>query len=96
MKVPEYYKYIKWYDLDTPLDLYGFIQEMINDGINLETYPEIKVYYEILYNNALRDKPNMITVDYVIDKLKKALIRYGFAHTTSLLDKQLYYYWYEK
>lgn len=95
-KVPEYFQYLTWYDLDTPLGLYSFIQEMINDNINLEDYPDIKIYYEIIYNNAFSDNPNIITVNYIIKKLKNTLIRYGFAHTSSRLDNKLYYYWFER
>lgn len=94
--IPEYYKFLTWYDLDTPLGVYGFIQEMIENGIKLEDYIEIKVYYDLLYDNAFRDSPNMKSVDYIIKKLKLSLIRYGFAHTTSKVKNKLYYYWYEK
>lgn len=94
--IPDYYAFLTWYDLDTPYGLYGFIQEMLMDGINLEMYPDVNVYYDILYNNALRDVPNMVTVDYIVKKLKNLLIKYGFAHTTSKMHNKLYYYWFEK
>lgn len=95
-KVPEYYQYLNWYDLDSPLGLYGFIQEMLNDNLDLNKFPEIKVYYDIMCDNAFRDEPNMITVDYITKKLKNVLIRYNMAHTTSRVDYKLYYYWYER
>lgn len=95
-QVPEYYKYLKWYDLDTPLGLYDFVEEMKQDGIKLEDYLEIKVYYDILLKNAFRDEPNMTTTNYVVWKLKRALIRYGFAHTTRKVENRIYYYWNEK
>ena len=95
-KIPDYFQYLTWYDLDTPLGIYGFIQEMISDNIDLEMYPEIKVYYQIMYDNAFRDNPNMITVDYIIKKLKNCLIRYGFAHTSTRVKNKLYYYWFMK
>lgn len=92
--VPDYYQYLTWYDLDTIEGIYWFIQEMINDGIDLKGYPEIDVYYDILNKNIFRDEPNMMTVDYVILHLKRALIKYGFAHTTRKVKYKLYYYWY--
>lgn len=95
-QVPEYYQYLTWYDLDTPLGLYHFIEEMKSDGVDLNDYLEIKVYYDILFKNALKDDPNMVTTDYVVWKLKRALIRYGFAHTTKKLKNKIYYYWNEK
>lgn len=95
-QIPEYYQYLKWYNLDTPLDLYYFIEEMKLDGIDLDKYLEIKVYYDVLFKNALKDEPNMTTINYVVWKLKNALIRYGFAHTTRKLKGKLYYYWNEK
>lgn len=94
--VPEYFEFLNWYDLDSPLGLYGFIQEMISNGIDLEEYPDIKVYYDIIYNNAFRDEPNMISVEYVSMKLKRALIRYGFAHTSKKVEYKYHYYWYDK
>ena len=97
MSVPEYFEYLNWYDLYSPLGVYGFIQEMINDGIDLNDYPDIKVYYDIVYTNAFRDNPNIISVDYVIKKIRNCLIRYGFAHTSARLEnKKLYYYWFDK
>lgn len=95
-QVPEYYQYLMWYNLDTPLGLYDFIEEMKQDNVDLNDYPEIKVYYEVLFNNAFKDEPNMITVNYVVWKLKNALIRYGFAHTTRKVENKIYYYWNEK
>lgn len=94
VKIPDYYEFLTMHDLNTPLGLYDFIQDMIMDNVNLDDYIEIKVYYEVLYNNAFRDDPNMISVDYVVKKLKNALIRYGFAHTVEKLKPYgLYYYW---
>ena len=92
-QVPEYYQYLTWYDLDTPLGLYEFIEEMKLDNVDLDKYIEIKVYYEILLKNAFKDEPNMVTTDYVVWKLKNALIRYGFAHTTRKVKNRIYYYW---
>lgn len=94
-KIPEYFQYLNWYDLDTPTGIYSFIREMQDNGINIEDYPEIKVYYDVLYNNAFKDEPNIISVDYVVKKLKNALKRYGFAHTTTRFPNELYYFWYE-
>lgn len=94
--IPEYYKYLSWYDLYSPLGLYGFIQEMTNNNISLDKFPEVKVYYEILCDNAFRDDPDMITVDYTVKKLRLALVRYGLAHTTSRVDYKLFYLWYEE
>lgn len=94
--IPDYYAFLTWYDLNTPYGLYWFVQEMIMDGIDLQKYPDVNVYYEILCKNALNDEPNMITVDYVVPKLKRLLIKYGFAHTTSKVHYSLYYYWFEK
>lgn len=93
--VPQYYEFLNWYDLDSPIGLYGFIQEMQDNGIDLDDYPDIKVYYDIIYNNAFRDTPNIIAVEYVAYKLKRALIRYGFAHTTKKVEYRLYYFWFE-
>lgn len=95
-KVPEYYLYLKWYDLYNPVGLYDFVQEMISNGIDLNLYEEIKTYYNIMCDNAFREEPNMTTVEYVVKKLRNALIRYGFAHTTRKLNGRLYYYWYER
>lgn len=94
--IPDYYAYLTWYDLDTPFGIYNFIQEMILDGIDLEKYPDLNIYYEILYANIFKDDPNIVTVDYVVKKMKSYLIRYGFAHTTKKVDYKLYYYWFEK
>lgn len=94
-KIPQYYEYLNWYDLDSPMGLYGFIQEMKDNGIDLEDYPDIKIYYDIIYDNAFRDEPNMISVDYVVGKLKRTLIRYGFAHTNRRVEYKLYYYWFD-
>lgn len=95
-KIPEWFSYLTWYDLDTPIGLYNFIDEMKRDGIDLNKFPEITVYYDILYKNAFRDDPNIITVDYVVKKLKQCLIRYGFAHSSARIDNKFYYYWYDK
>ena len=35
----------------------------------------------------------MITVDYVIIKLKNALVRYGFAHRVKDVKEGYYYFW---
>lgn len=92
--VPEYYKYFNWYDLRNAMGIYNFIQEMIDSGIDINDYPDIKVYYDILYSSAFKEEPNMITVDYVVKKMRNALIRYNLAHTTSLIKGELYYFWY--
>ena len=94
----DYRKYINIYDLSTPLGLYSFIEEMKSDNVNLDDYPEIKIYYDILCNKALKEDVDMITVDYVIKKLKNALIRYGLAHNNYDIcklynNKDAYYYW---
>ena len=96
MEVPDYFQYLNWYDLDTPTGLYWFMQELINDDIDLDEYPEIKTYYEILLKNVFLEEPNMISVEYVMRKLKKALVAYGFAHTTKKVEYKLYYYWFMK
>lgn len=95
-KVPQYYEYLNWYDLDSPLGVHGFIQEMIDNGIDLDDFPDIKIYYDIMYNNAFRDEPNIVTVDYIVNKLRRALIRYGLAHTTKKVEYRLYYFWYDR
>lgn len=96
-KVPEYFEYLNWYDLYTPLGVYGFIQEMIQDEIDLNNYPDIKIYYDILFENAFRDDPNIISVDYIVKKLRQCFIRYGFAHTSKKIEgKRFYYYWFDK
>lgn len=94
--VPDYFQYLNWYDLDTPTGLYWFMQELINDDIDLNEYPEIKTYYEILLKNVFLEEPNMISVEYVMRKLKNALVAYGFAHTTKKVEYKLYYYWFMK
>lgn len=94
--VPDYYQFITWYDLDTPVGVYEFIQEMLMDGINLSDFPDIEVYYNILCDNATRDEPNIMTTEYVVKKLKNALKRYGFAHTRKQVKHRLYYYWNER
>lgn len=94
--VPDYYQFINWYDLDTPVGIYDFIQEMLMDGIDLNDYPEIEIYYDILCDNAMRDEPNIMTTEYIVKKLKNALKRYGFAHTRKQVKYKLYYYWNER
>ena len=95
-EVPEYYKYITWYDLNKPLDIYNFVQEMINDGVDLNNYPDIKAYYDVIYNNAFSNKPNIISVEYAVKRIKRLLVNYGFAHSTAKLKNKLYYYWFER
>ena len=95
-KIPDYYAFLTWYDLDTPYGIYNFIQEMLLDGIDLNKYLDLSVYYEILCDNIFRNEPNMTTVDYVVKKIKPLLIRYGFAHTTAKVRYKYYYYWYER
>ena len=94
-KIPDYYAFLTWYDLDTPYGIYNFVQEMIMNGIDLKKYPDVNVYYKILCDNIFRDEPNIITVDYIVKKMKNVLIRYGFAHTTSKVHYKWYYYWYD-
>lgn len=94
--VPDYYQFLNWHDLSNPIGIYEFIQEMLDDGIDLADYPEIEVYYNILCDNAERDEPNMITTEYVVKRLSNALERYGFAHTRRQLKNKLYYYWNER
>lgn len=93
-KIPDYYAFLTWYDLDTPYGIYNFVQEMIMDKIDLNKYPDINIYYKILCENIEYDEPNIITVDYVVKQMKKLLIQYGFAHTTSKVHHKWYYYWY--
>lgn len=95
-KVPQYFEYFNWYDLDNPLGIHDFIQEMKDNGVSIEDFPDIHIYYDIMYNNAFRDEPNMITVDYIVPKIKRALIRYGLAHTCKKVEYKLYYFWYDK
>ena len=99
--IPEFYKYLTWYELNTPMDIYNFMQEMKDDGVNISDYPDIETYYNILIEHALKkDDADMIVVEYVIHKLRNALIRYGFAHSTYLMkrktNKNLYFYWHER
>lgn len=96
-KIPDYYKYLTWYELKTPLEVYNFIQEMINDGVKLEDYPDINTYYKMLLESAFKENADMVVVDYVVNKLRCALVNYGFANTTFTMDvnthKRLYFYW---
>lgn len=92
-KIPDYYAFLTWYDLDTPYGVYNFVQEMILDGIDLNKYPDVNVYYNVLCENVFKNEPNIITVDYVVKQLKKLLVNYGFAHTTSKVHYKWYYYW---
>ena len=95
-QLPDYYEFLTWYDLSSVLGLYGFVQEMLADGLDLEDYPDIKIYYDILCNNALKDDADIITVEYVVRHAKNKLIRYGLAHSTrdmAMTNKNLFFYW---
>lgn len=97
-EVPEFYKYIHWYDLDNMVELYAFMQEFLSDiTVDINDYPDIKTYYKMLCDNALKEDCDLITTEYVAKKLKNTLINYGFAHTTKymamVLKKSLFYYW---
>lgn len=99
-EIPDFYEYLNWYDLDTPVGIYNFMQEFLEDN-NIEDYPDIKVYYEMLCDSAFKEQPDMVVVDYVLNKLKNRLIKYGFAHTTRLVTRDLkntniYFYWKQK
>lgn len=90
---PYFYNYITWYDLTSPLGIHNFIQEMKDNKVDIKKYPEIDIYYNVLCNNSFKEEPNMITVDYVIIKLKNALVRYGFAHRVKDVKEGYYYFW---
>lgn len=95
--VPDYYGYLNWHDLYSPVGIYNFMQEFIAEN-DINEYPDIKTYYNMLCDIAFRDDPDMIVVDYVINKLRNRLIQYGFAHSTytmkvNLKNKNLYFYW---
>lgn len=98
-EIPDFYEYLNWYDLNTPVGIYNFMQEFLEDN-NIEDYPDIKVYYEMLCESAFKEQPDMVVVDYVLNKLKNRLIKYGFAHTTRFLavdlKKKAYFYWKQK
>ena len=49
-KVPQYFEYFNWYDLDNPLGIHDFIQEMKDNGVSIEDFPDIHIYYDIMYN----------------------------------------------
>lgn len=98
--IPDYYRYINWYDLYSPVGIYNFMQEFISEN-NIEDYPDINAYYKILCENAFKDEPDMVVVDFIIPKFRYCLINYGFAHTTftmqcNLKNKNLYFYWKQK
>lgn len=95
--VPDFLDYMTFYSLDNALDIYNFIDEMQNDGVIIDNYPDMKIYYDILVNNALSEEPNMITVDYCVKKLRNLLKNYKLAHESRIMQdltgKELYYYW---
>ena len=95
--VPDFLDYMTFYKLDNPVDIYNFIQEMENDGTSVSKYPDIKIFYDILINNANSEEPNMITVNYVVNKIRILLCRYRLAHESRIMadltGQKLYYYW---
>lgn len=99
-KIPDFYKYLTWYELKSPLDIYNFVQEMKNDNVDLNNYPDIQTYYNILIEHAFKEEADMVIVDYVVKKLRGLFITYGLAHGTYLMNlytgKQLYFYWNER
>jgi hypothetical protein len=95
--VPDFLDYMTFYTLDNAVDIHNFIQDMENDGTSISKYPDIKIYYDILLNNAFAEEPNMITVNYVVKKIRILLLKYKLAHTSKIMQdltgQTLYYYW---
>ena len=91
--IPYFYSYVNWHNLNTPLGIHYFIQEMKDNNVDIKNYPDLDVYYKVLCGNAFKEEPNMITVDYTVNKIKNALIRYGLAHRSAKMEKGYYYFW---
>jgi hypothetical protein len=94
-------EYLTWHDLTKPYGIYGFINEMQCMGVSIDDFPEIKIYYEMLIKKANKtdmfdDEYFMYTVDYLVNKIRCALVRYKIAHTLKEVKKGYYYFWYDK